>query len=130
MVWLCTNKLSINLTETNFMVFSRSNKFVIPRIYIDNHLVGLTENVRFLGVLIDNSMNWKKHRNYVSNKLRTVSFLIYKASSILDEKNLKIIYLSLFYPHIDNCCEIWGNNYSTNIQCSYLLKKYSMLHID
>ena len=25
--WLCTNKLSINLTKTNVMVFSKSNKF-------------------------------------------------------------------------------------------------------
>ena len=50
--WLCTNKLSINLTKTNFMVFSKSNKFVIPRIYIDNHLIELTDNVRFFGVFI------------------------------------------------------------------------------
>ena len=41
--WLCTNKLSINITKTNFMVFSKSNKFVIPRIYIE-----LSDNVRFL----------------------------------------------------------------------------------
>ena len=29
----------------------------------------------------------------------------------------------MFYPHIDYCCEIWGNTYSTNIQCLYLLQK-------
>ena len=57
--WLYTNKLSINLTKTNFIVFSKSNKFVIPRLYSYNHLVKLTDNVRFLGVLIDNRINWK-----------------------------------------------------------------------
>ena len=118
--WLCTNTLSINLTKTNFMVFSKSNKFVIPEVYINNHLVQLTDNVRFLG---DNRMTWKKHINYVFNKLRTVSFLIYKASSILDDKSLKTLYISLFYPHIDYCCEVWGNTYTTHIQCLYLLQR-------
>ena len=58
--WLCTNTLSINLTKTNFVVFGKSNKFVIPRIYIDNHLVKLTDNVILLRVLIDNRINGKK----------------------------------------------------------------------
>ena len=60
--------------------------------------------------------------NYVSNKLRTVFFLIYKASSILDAKSLKIPYsISLFY--IIDYCETWGNTYITNVQCLYLLQK-------
>ena len=58
--WLCTNTLSVNLTKNNF---SKSNKFVTPRVYINNHLVELTDNVRLLGVLIDNGMTWKKHIN-------------------------------------------------------------------
>ena len=66
-------------------------------------------------------MTQKKHINFVSNKLRTVYFLIYKASSILEDKSLNIIYISLFYPHIDYCCEVWGNIYTINIQ--YLLQK-------
>ena len=60
------------------MVFNKSKKFVIPRIYIDNHLVELTDNVRLLGVLIDNRMTWKKHINYVTIRVRTVSFLFIK----------------------------------------------------
>ena len=71
------------------MVFSKSNKFVNPRIYIDNHLVELTDNVRFLRLLICNRMTQKKHINCVSNKLRTVSFPLYKASRIFDDKSLK-----------------------------------------
>ena len=46
---LCTNKLSINLTKTNFTVFSKSNTFFILQIYIDNHLIELNDNVRFFG---------------------------------------------------------------------------------
>ena len=94
------SKLSINLTKIDFMVFSKSNKFVIARVYINNHLVKLIYNVRFLGVLIDNHMTWKKRIHYVSNKLTTVSFLINKVSSILDDKSLKILYIYHCLTHI------------------------------
>ena len=36
---LYTTKLSINLTNTNVMVFSKSNKVVIPRIDVNNYLI-------------------------------------------------------------------------------------------
>ena len=41
------------------MVSSKSNKFVIPQQYIDNHLVELTDYVRFLGIIVNNCMPWK-----------------------------------------------------------------------
>ena len=109
--WLCTDTLSINLTKTIFIVFSKSNKFVFPRIYIDNHLVEVSVNVGLLGVLIDNCMTWKKHIIFFSNWVRTVSFPIYKGANILDDKSLKILYISLFYPHIVYCSEVWENTY-------------------
>ena len=40
--------------------------------------------------------------------------------------------MSLFFPHIDYCCEVFGNTYTSNIQCLYLLEKkesYGILHI-
>ena len=72
------------------MVFSKSNKFVIPRIHIGNHLVELTDYFRFSWVLIDTRMIWIKNINYVFNKLRIVYFLMYKASIMLDDKSLRL----------------------------------------
>ena len=51
---LCTNTLSINLTKTKFMVFSKSTNFV-------------------LRVLLYNRMTWKKHK-LCFNKLFIMHF--------------------------------------------------------
>ena len=51
----------------------RKIKFIIPRIHIDNHLVQLTDTFDLLEFL-----------------LVTVSFLIYKASSILSKISISI----------------------------------------
>ena len=34
-----------------------------------------------------------------------------------------IMYSSLFLAYISYCSEIWGNTYSTNVNCHVLLKK-------
>ena len=70
-------------------------------------------------------MTWKKNINYVSNKLRTVSFLIYKASSTLDDKSPKIIYNISLFSHTLTIVVKHGEThyYTTNIQCLYLLQK-------
>ena len=59
--WLCTNTLSINLTKTHIMVFNKSDEFVIPRIYNDNHLVELTDNVRYSCEFLEEiyKLGWK-----------------------------------------------------------------------
>ena len=75
--WLCTNKLFIKLSKTNFMVFSESKRPRIPRIHINHHQIEITNYIRFLVFFIDNRLAWKKHINYISTKSRTASFFIY-----------------------------------------------------
>ena len=40
---LSTNKLSTNLSKNNFIVFSKAKRPRIPRIYIDNHQIEITD---------------------------------------------------------------------------------------
>ena len=49
-------------------------------------------DITFLGVFIDSRLTWKKHIEYVSSKLRKVSFLLYKASLTF--------YITLYFIHI------------------------------
>ena len=54
-----------------------------------------------------------------SIKLRTVSFLIYKASSILDCNSLKILYVSLFI-HILTIAVRFGEIHTKQVYNVYL----------
>ncbi|KAK2190157.1 hypothetical protein NP493_87g00021 [Ridgeia piscesae] len=76
-----------------------------------------------LGVLIDESLNWKNHINLVKAKLSKVASVIYKVSHCIDNSSMRILYCSLFLHHLMYCCEIWVNTYVTNIQCSILIQK-------
>ena len=52
---------------------------------------------------MDENLKWKKQVDCVCFKLKRVSFMIFKASNILNNTSLKMLYYSLFYPHLDYC---------------------------
>ena len=60
--WLNANNLSVSLEKTNLILFSPKN---VPKLNIDlliNH-TKITEvnQTKFLGVIIDNNLNWSAH---------------------------------------------------------------------
>ena len=68
--WLKVNKLSLNLKKTQYMIFSRrKSKDETINIKIDNQSISETKSSKFLGVYIDNNLNWKTHINYIAGKI-------------------------------------------------------------
>ena len=62
------NKLSLNISKTNILLFDMRNK----NINIDNIKVKQVSEIKFVGVIIDS----KLQLNYVSSKLsRTIAIL-------------------------------------------------------
>jgi hypothetical protein len=59
--WFKTNKLILNFDKTNFMKFTTNNKTSINfNIGYDNKTIAEVVTTKFLGLQIDNSLNWKK----------------------------------------------------------------------
>ena len=67
-IWLKVNKLSLNLTKTNFMIFHPRQKKVnvnVP-LTLENTVIKQVTETKFLGVLIDQHLSWKPHIDFVS----------------------------------------------------------------
>ena len=121
--WFCVNKLSLNIAKTNYILFGRYTHQQDVAIIINNVTIQRVQATKLLGVLIDESLNWKNHINMVKSKLSKVASVIYKVSHCIDHSSMRIPYCSLFLPHLMYYCEIWGNTYVTNIQCIILIQK-------
>ena len=60
--WLRSNKLSLNETKTELIIF-RSPRKNLPRepdIRINNYKLKLDSHVKYLGILIDEVLSWNK----------------------------------------------------------------------
>ena len=114
--WLKANKLSLNVKKTHYMVFS--NKRIPAKIdlMIDNERIGETCKTKFLGVIIDKTLAWKDHINYISGKIARGIGVIIKARKYLNKDTLLSLYYSFIYPYLTYCNQVWGNT------CEHTLK--------
>lgn len=113
--WFKLNKLSLNVSKTNFIIFSRKSISNNVSLSINSYPLTRVYSTKFLGVIIDSNLNWKSHISYVNSKLSKCVSILFKVNSILNEHSLRLLYYTLFYPHITYCVEIWGTAYSSSI---------------
>ena len=106
-IWLSCNKLSINNSKTEHMVFHMKNK-ITPTITLSMNRDVLTRvtHFNFLGLIIDNQI-WKQHLLHANKISKTVGLLT-KLKYTLPSKVLLMIYNSLVYSHLNYCSLMWG----------------------
>ena len=108
--WLSANKLSINVAKSHFMIFHRSKiKVTHPEIILCNAPLIQVHYTKFLGVIIDDELNWRRHIAYIKNKIAKGMGIILKARKFLSKKILIQLYYSFVFPYLIYCIEVWGN---------------------
>ena len=63
--WLSANKLSLNVEKSKILSFSLCNKPKLT-VSINNKIIKETQAAKYLGILIDNKLQWKDHINSIN----------------------------------------------------------------
>ena len=121
--WFAANKLSLNVGKTNFMVFSNAKEIDNLEIKINNTAISRVNATKFLGVIIDEKLNWKAHIKFVKTKLSKSMFMLNRAKYLLQYDSMLMLYNCIVLPHLTYCCELWGNTYMTNLQGIVIIQK-------
>lgn len=126
--WLKTNKLSINLKKTHYMHFTlhTSKRNTPMNIKIDGHPIHSCEFTKFLGLTIDNRMNWSHHINSIANKISRNIGVLKKVKGLLPRKSLIQIYNSLILPYLNYCHVIWAKAPRVHFERLVVLQKKAM----
>ena len=124
--WFCANKLSLNISKTNYIIFGNKHKFQLGadfKILINNLVVARVTESKFLGVIIDDCLNWKAHITYVCNKISKSVGIINRLKYVLNKETLKVLYHTLVMPYLNYCILIWGGACSTTLNPLTVLQK-------
>ena len=108
--WLAANKLSLNASNTKFMVFHSDKKIVrYPKLFINDVKIERVDCFNFLGLQLNHNLKWNKHISHVSLKITKITGLLHKLKLKFPTSILKSIYNTLLLPHINYCILTWGS---------------------
>ena len=124
-LWLNVNRLSLNVSKTNFIIFHPYNKPLKQHITlkINNKAIMEKYNIKYFGVIMDSHLTWKKHILTVSKKLSRCIGIMCKLRQFMNTNMLKNIYYSLLYSHLVYAIQVWGSACSSEINKILVLQK-------
>ena len=109
--WLNTNLLSINFNETHYVQFITKNKPKSDiKITYNNKHISTISSIKFLGICINDTINWKYHIEYVLPKLSVVCYAVRIIKPYMSLETLKIVYYSNFNSVIHYGLPLWGTS--------------------
>ena len=113
--WLEANKLSLNVSKTKFMIFHNRQFNItnhIPILKIRNEPIVRVNEFPFLGIIINENVNWKSHINYISKKISKTLGVMNRIKKFVPKTCLKNIYQSLIHSHLNYGIILWGYDLS------------------
>ena len=109
--WLLANKLSLNVTKTEFILIGSAHKLnnlvTQPDLKINHKKIKQVCNATVLGVELDDKLSWNRHIDKVAKKVTSGIGAIRKIRDFVDRDTLISIYNALINPHFDYCSEVW-----------------------
>ncbi len=110
--WFRANKLSLNASKTNYMLFS--NNIKLPEnlnIEIDSDIIERKTCCKFLGLFIDDKLTWSDHIAYTRSKISKSLYAINRMKNMIDTSHLKTLYDSLVHSYLSYGTILWGSTY-------------------
>jgi hypothetical protein len=106
--WLMQNYLTINENKTNYLVFSQKNKPAINlKLVINKTEISRTHNVKYLGLNLDDKLDWSTHINKKIEKLSPIIGIM-RRTDILSTKIKHTLYNSFILPHVTYGLTVWS----------------------
>ena len=113
--WLRANKLSLNTSKTEIIIFRPKNKQINKKLNfrISTQKIDICNKVQYLGVVLEENLEWNTHLNTLKLKLNRVIGLLCKIRHYVPKFLLKTLYYTIFYSHLIYACQIWGQSSNT-----------------
>ena len=99
--WLNANKICLNISKTEVVLFKPSRKLtdVSLKLKLNGKRLYPTNLVNYLDIKIYEKLNWKQQISDIAIELNGANAILSKLRHFIDRKILKLIYHTTFEPH-------------------------------
>lgn len=120
-LWCAHNKMQVNVDKTKFINFDfKGFAFSQPLIYHESNCIKLNctcktieqvDNFKYLGLTLDQKLNWGKHVADVHKKLRINVRKFYFLRNFCDIDLLRTLYYALVHSKLQYGIACWGSSF-------------------
>ena len=114
--WLRKNKLSSNFSKSTFLLIHKQPSRTIKstfEIKINDIMLTRSPIVKYLGLFIDQNLNWIPHVKSLSFHLARYTGLFYKLKLYINMDTMKLLYHSLINSKLQYGIIVWGATFKT-----------------
>lgn len=105
--WLKEKKLMLNVKKTKYMIIRNQRKTDSEEsISIDGEDIERVEVTKYLGVMVDEKLNFKDHVDYTIRKAAQKFGVLCRVNVDLTIENKLMLYKSVIAPHFEYCASI------------------------
>ena len=123
--WLNAKRISLNVKKTELVIFKHQRKRLDSpiKIKLTRKRLYPSKSVKYLGIKIDENLNWKQQIHDIAIKLNRANSLLYTIRNYVNKHILRTIYFFIFGSHINYANLIWGQNLHAVSRIVILQKK-------
>ena len=125
--WLISNKLTLNVEKTEYMIIGSRNRLnqihSNPEIVIGEQTIERVARKEFLGVIVDEKLNWHEQVDTQCKKISKNIALLRRAKNYITTDALVTMYNAFVLPHFTYCSTVWQQGNVTHMDKLYKLQK-------
>jgi hypothetical protein len=95
-------------------------------ITINGERLEIVKKTKFLGLILDNQLQWKDHITYTSQKVAKSLGILSIANRVLNKKSMLQLYYALIYPYLYYGNSIWGKSFQSTFWPVYRQQKWAI----
>ena len=108
--WFKANLLTLNPNKTVAMSFlHKKPKGKLVSINLANTMIRFVKETKFLGIWLDENLNWNAHTSNLITRLKRNTHLLSNHHNFLDTFTLKLIYHAQIQSLLNYSLILWGN---------------------
>ena len=115
LLWLSNNKLEPNERKTKIMLLTPKTVSALPQICFKDTVLEWVDEFKYLGMYIDNKLNFSSHASFVNKKMASLLGVMYSISKILPRSTLITLYHGLVLPTYSYNIVLWGGIYNNQL---------------
>ena len=107
--WLVDNRLSLHLGKTESILFGTHKKLKGAEFNVrcGDEAVKRVTSVKYLGVTLDQTLNFREHANEILKKANAKLSFLYRCADSLKQGHRRLLCSALINAGLEYCCSAW-----------------------